>query len=83
MYRVMLRQKRRKIVRRVNYAKNQILKKNPELNIDPDFVKSTFEKRYGYRDPKPYHELIRRPKPTDLPPALEKRIKDQQGNGSN
>jgi len=78
-YRVFLRKERGKILNRVRYAKKQIMKKHPDYYKDnAEFVDQHFKKEYGYTSPKPYHEMIRRPKPTDLPTKLNERIKNQE-----
>ena len=60
-----LNRERAKIGRRVKYALKTLSRKHPDL--DEEFVKKHFEKKYGYTAPMQYHELIRRPKPSDVP----------------
>lgn len=43
--------------------------------MDNEFVQKHFEKKYGFNPPLPYDELIRRPKPTDLPAHITHRQK--------
>lgn len=65
LFRVQLNRERAKISRRVMYALKRLSHKHP--NMDEAFVKQHFEKKYGYTAPLPYSELIKRPKPSDVP----------------
>ncbi len=76
-YRVLLRKERKKIVKRVSYAKKRLLKKFPELGEDPKFVENYLQKKYGYKPPLPYHELVRRPRPDQLPKSISQRIQQR------
>ncbi len=71
-----MRKERNKIRKRVNYATKQVLRKHPEYAENTDFVKQHFEKLYGYKPPKPYHELIRKPKPDELPKNLKESMNE-------
>lgn len=75
MLRVRLRKDRNKIIRQVEYATKKILTKFPEYKQNSRIIRSFYEKKYGYKKPMPYHELIRRPSPTEIPKALAKRLK--------
>lgn len=70
----MLRKERRKKMKRVSYAKRQLLNKFPELEEDPQFVENYLQQKYRYKPPLPYHELIKRPRPDQLPKSISERI---------
>lgn len=77
-YRVFLRKERGKILDRVRYAKKQIRRNHPEYyKENQELVEQHYKKEYGYKPPKPYHEMLRKPQPTDLPTRLSERIKNQ------
>ncbi len=69
-----MRKERNKIRKRVNFATKTVLRKHPEYAKDVKFVKQHFKKQYGYKPPKPYHELIRKPQPDELPKNLKERL---------
>lgn len=74
MNRVRLRKERRALMKSIHGRTHALLKKFPELADDKEFVKSYFEKKLGYKPPKPYHELIRKPRPDELRPGFKKRL---------
>ena len=62
LLRVRLRKDRNKIKKRINYERKNLFAKHPDLLSDQtDHVQSVLEKKYGYKPPLPYNELIRRP----------------------
>ena len=80
LLRVKLRQERRKIVRGINYEKKMLLNKYPDLAEDKDYLQSVLEKKRGYRPPMPYHELIRKPLPNELPKYIVERNRKKTSN---
>jgi hypothetical protein len=70
-----LRRERNKLKRRVEYAKKVILTKFPEMKENENFIQKHFEQKYGFKPPMPYSELIRRPRPDEIP-----KIKDDTPN---
>jgi hypothetical protein len=64
-------------MKRINWERKQILNKFEEARGDPEYVKHLEEhlvKKYGYKPPKPYHEMMRKPAPNDLPKAIAQRL---------
>ena len=78
MFRKLCRVERRKKLRRVNYATKKLLNENPELREQTEHLKSYFEKKYEYKPPLPYHELIRRPKRDELPKRIVERMQQKR-----
>ena len=77
MHRVNLKKERKKITRTINYETKQILNKFNNLENDAEYksyLKQFLEKKYGYKPPQPYHELVRRPRSTDLPKRLDEKL---------
>lgn len=74
LHRVFLRKERRKLIRVVHGKTKHILNQFPELGVDQEFIKSYFENKVGYKPPKPYHEIIRRPLPDEVSSELKKRL---------
>ena len=56
------------------YAKQYILKNHPELEENSELIEKHFEKKYGFKPPLSYNELIRRPKPDELPNRISERM---------
>lgn len=81
MHRVNLRKERKKVVKTINYETKQILKKFNNLEGDAEYqshLKQFLVKKYGYKPPQPYHQLVRRPKPTDLPKKLAEKLNNNE-----
>lgn len=78
LFRVHLRQERSKIKRRVQYAVKKLSRKHPDL--DKEFVTRHFEEKYGFTKPLPYHQLIQKPKPSDVPLHISEREKFKNKN---
>ncbi len=55
----------------VNYATRQLSREHPDM--DKEFVQKHYEQKYGYKRPLSYEELIRRPKPSDVPVHISER----------
>jgi hypothetical protein len=76
LLRVRLRKDRNKIKKRINYEKKRLFAKHSDLLTDQtDFVQSVLEKKYDYKPPMPYHELIRRPLPNEQPRRTKSKSK--------
>lgn len=56
------------------------MSKHPELESDKEFLREHYEKKYGYKPPMPYHELIRRPAPNELPKDLRERMRSKSSS---
>ena len=77
MNRINLRNERKKVLKTIRYETNQILKKFNNLENDDEYksqLQQFLSKKYGYKPPQPYHLLVRRPKPTDLPKKLAEKL---------
>ncbi len=74
MNRVRLRKERNKLAKKVTYLSNTVLREHPELKSDPEYVREYFEKKVGYNPPLKYHELIRKPRPDELPRRIRQRL---------
>lgn len=51
--------------------------KHPEYAEDKEYLREYFEKKYGYKPPRPYHELIRKPAPNELPKNIQERLQSK------
>ena len=51
-----------------------IRKDEPELEANSEFMRAYFEKKYGYKPPKPYQELIARPRRDNMPKRMAERM---------
>lgn len=78
LYRVQLRADRAKVRRRVQYAVKKLARKHSD--IDEEFVTKHFEEKYGYTEPLSYDQLIRRPKPSDVPLHISERDRFKNKN---
>ncbi len=74
MYRKYLRKERNKLKRRVSWSVKQLVKDEPELEANSEFMRAYFEKKYGYKPPKPYQELIARPRRDNMPKRIAERM---------
>ena len=74
MYRTYLRQERKKLKRRVNWSIKQLVKEEPELREQNDHLRMYYEKKYGYKPPTPYSELIRKPRRDEMPKRIAERM---------
>ena len=63
---------------KVKSSIRRVIKKNPEYENDKEYLQEYFEKKYGYKPPRPYHELIRKPAPNELPKNLQERSKAER-----
>lgn len=53
------------------------MEKFPEIAQDEQYVRGYYEKKFGFKPPKPFHEMIRKPRPDEVSP----RLKEKLGNG--
>lgn len=67
-------------MRRINYEKKNLLAKFPELEEQSEFVQSSLEKKYDYKPALPYHQLIRRPLPNELPKKMTERMNSKHNS---
>jgi hypothetical protein len=74
LFRKYLRKERNKLKRRVHWSVQQLLKDEPELEENTEFMRTYFEKKYGYKPPKPYSELIARPRRDTMPKKMVERL---------
>jgi hypothetical protein len=51
-----------------------VLSKHPEWQAESEYVKEYFEKKVGYKPPIAYNQLIRKPRPDELPKRIRERI---------
>ncbi|RMZ98220.1 39S ribosomal mitochondrial [Brachionus plicatilis] len=72
--RVRLRKERRKLVKKVDYSIHKVTEKHPEYAENKEYLREYFEKKYGYKPPRPYHELVRKPAPNELPKNIQERL---------
>jgi hypothetical protein len=56
-----------------------VLRKHPEYEQDSDYVREYFEKKFGYKPPLSYSELVKRPRPDDLPKHLKEKYQSNNG----
>jgi large subunit ribosomal protein L47 len=78
--RVKLRQDRNKKRRSVEYSIGKSIEQMPELKDQTEFLRSYYEKKHDYKPPQPYHELIRKPSPSQLPSKMGERMNKNPSN---
>merc|ERR1712062_96289 len=78
LYRKKLRKDRNKLRRRVSYAVRESLRKNPELSNQVSYVREYFEKKYDYRPPMSFDELIKQPSTNQLSKKFEEQINSKK-----